>query len=292
MALRAEEVEARGGGPVCPRGAPGDELDARLGSLVQEKQPGAIAAGAQLDPDGPGFVPQAEDHFPIGLDLQLGTHLSAGIDQLDGAGAKHGGIPIPACDRRPAQDQHQHDPQERKVDDSRPEDRPIESVHKNRLLLPEGSGEAEQAVRNFFLFSIDSLTTLCYFILVVSNTEYKSYRIAKEGGITLKNLTEMLKGVLEGCVLEIISYEEIYGYEITRRLNALGFSDVVDGTVYTILIRLEKNELVDIEKKPSDMGPPRKFYALNDAGREELRRFWEKWEFVASKIDELKENHR
>jgi DNA-binding PadR family transcriptional regulator len=102
----------------------------------------------------------------------------------------------------------------------------------------------------------------------------------------------MLKGVLEGCVLEIISYEEIYGYEITRRLNALGFSDVVDGTVYTILIRLEKNKLVDIEKKPSDMGPPRKFYALNAAGREELRRFWEKWEFVASKIDELKENHR
>jgi DNA-binding PadR family transcriptional regulator len=106
-----------------------------------------------------------------------------------------------------------------------------------------------------------------------------------------ENLTEMLKGVLEGCVLEIISHEEIYGYEITRRLNALGFSDVVDGTVYTILVRLEKNELVDIEKKSSDMGPPRKFYTLNDAGREELRRFWAKWEFVASRIIELKEKH-
>ena len=101
----------------------------------------------------------------------------------------------------------------------------------------------------------------------------------------------MLKGVLEGCVLEIISHERIYGYEITRRLNALGFSDVVDGTVYTILLRLEKNKLVDIEKKPSDMGPPRKFYALNAAGREELRRFWAKWAFVASKINELKEKH-
>ena len=98
----------------------------------------------------------------------------------------------------------------------------------------------------------------------------------------------MLKGVLEGCVLEIISRQEIYGYEITRRLNALGFSDVVDGTVYTILVRLKKNNLVDIEKKPSDMGPPRKFYALNAAGREELRLFWAKWEFVASKINELK----
>lgn len=105
----------------------------------------------------------------------------------------------------------------------------------------------------------------------------------------MENLTEMLKGVLEGCVLEIISRGETYGYDITRRLNALGFADVVDGTVYTILIRLEKNKLVDITKKPSDIGPPRKFFALNDAGREELQMFWKKWEFISSKINELKE---
>jgi len=105
----------------------------------------------------------------------------------------------------------------------------------------------------------------------------------------LEQITEMLKGVLEGCVLEIISRGETYGYEITRRLNALGFADVVDGTVYTILVRLEKNGLVDINKQPSDMGPPRKFFTLNESGRAELDRFWEKWEFVASKIMELKE---
>jgi len=99
----------------------------------------------------------------------------------------------------------------------------------------------------------------------------------------------MLKGVLEGCVLEIISRGETYGYEITRRLHDLGFTDVVEGTVYTILIRIEKNMLVDIEKKASEMGPPRKFFTLNDAGRQELQRFWEKWKFVASKINQLKE---
>lgn len=104
----------------------------------------------------------------------------------------------------------------------------------------------------------------------------------------MENLTEMLKGVLEGCVLEIISREQTYGYEITRRLNALGFSDVVEGTVYTILVRLEKNKLVDLEKKPSDMGPPRKFYSLNEAGKEQLRVFWGKWDFIASKINQLK----
>ena len=108
--------------------------------------------------------------------------------------------------------------------------------------------------------------------------------------IILENLTEMLKGVLEGCVLEIINRGETYGYEITRWLNALGFADIVDGTVYTILVRLEKNKLVDIEKKPSDMGPPRKFFVLNEKGREELNRFWEKWAFLSSKITELKEN--
>ena len=105
----------------------------------------------------------------------------------------------------------------------------------------------------------------------------------------MENLTEMLKGVLEGCVLEIISHEETYGYEITRRLNDLGFSDVVDGTVYTILVRLEKNKLVDIDKKPSNMGPPRKFFTLNAAGREELQNFWERWNFLSSKISKLKE---
>lgn len=104
----------------------------------------------------------------------------------------------------------------------------------------------------------------------------------------MNNITEMLKGVLEGCVLEIISRGETYGYEITQKLRALGFSDIVEGTVYTITMRLEKNKLVDIEKKSSTMGPPRKFYRLNEAGQQELANFWAKWNFVSSKLNELK----
>jgi len=106
----------------------------------------------------------------------------------------------------------------------------------------------------------------------------------------LENITEMLKGALEGCVLEIISRDNTYGYEITQQLRKLGFTDVVEGTVYTILVRLEKNKLVSIEKKPSEIGPSRKFYTLTNLGREELRNFWAKWDFVTSKINELKEN--
>ncbi|MER8069763.1 PadR family transcriptional regulator [Streptomyces sp. NPDC094034] len=108
----------------------------------------------------------------------------------------------------------------------------------------------------------------------------------------MEDLTEMLKGTLEGCVLEIIDSEETYGYAITRRLNELGFTDVVEGTVYTILLRLEKNKLVQVTKRPSGVGPPRKFYALNDAGRAELVKFWAKWKYLSSRIDMLKEGGR
>ncbi|XKK60767.1 PadR family transcriptional regulator [Streptomyces sp. ARC32] len=108
----------------------------------------------------------------------------------------------------------------------------------------------------------------------------------------MDDLTEMLKGTLEGCVLEIISSEETYGYAITRQLNELGFADVVEGTVYTILLRLEKNGLVQVTKRRSEAGPPRKFYSLNDAGRKELAKFWAKWQYVSSRIDRLKEGGR
>jgi len=108
----------------------------------------------------------------------------------------------------------------------------------------------------------------------------------------MDDLTEMLKGTLEGCVLEILRDEETYGYAITRRLNELGFEDVIEGTVYTILIRLERHGLVQVTKRQSGIGPPRKLYALNDAGRDELARFWAKWEYLSSRIDMLREGAR
>ena len=104
----------------------------------------------------------------------------------------------------------------------------------------------------------------------------------------MNNITEMLKGVLEGCVLEAIHRKPTYGYDITQQLRKLGFGDVVEGTVYTILVRLEKNNLVSIEIKPSEVGPPRKFYSLTKLGRKELETFWAKWNFVSSKINELR----
>jgi DNA-binding PadR family transcriptional regulator len=98
----------------------------------------------------------------------------------------------------------------------------------------------------------------------------------------------MLKGILEGFVSEIISHGETYGYQIVRELNGLGLDDVVDGTVYTILLRMEKNGLVDVRKMSSDLGPPRKYYKLNESGIRNLEMFWNKWEFIGDKANKLR----
>lgn len=58
----------------------------------------------------------------------------------------------------------------------------------------------------------------------------------------MRGLTELLKGSLEGMILERISRGETYGYEITKYLNDLGFDEIVEGTVYTILLRIEKRD--------------------------------------------------
>jgi PadR family transcriptional regulator PadR len=104
----------------------------------------------------------------------------------------------------------------------------------------------------------------------------------------VENLSEMLKGVLEGVVLEIIARDEIYGYEIVKRLNELGFEGIAEGTVYSLLVRLERNRLVHIVKKPSEIGPPRKFYTLNERGRAELMSFWARWDFLSGRIEILR----
>jgi DNA-binding PadR family transcriptional regulator len=99
----------------------------------------------------------------------------------------------------------------------------------------------------------------------------------------------MLMGGRDGCIIQIITKGATYGYDKTRRLNAMGFKDIVDGTVYTVLLRLEKNRLVNIEKKPSEIGPPRKFFTLNAERHKELIRFWAKWEFIEARLNELRE---
>lgn len=113
-------------------------------------------------------------------------------------------------------------------------------------------------------------------------------RIVMIGCDKVDKLSEMLKGVLEGMMLQIISENEVYGYEIVRKLTAMGFTDMTEGTVYTILLRLERNKMVTITKKPSELGPPRKFYSLNENGDKELLEFWDRWQFLSERVEKLK----
>ncbi len=102
-----------------------------------------------------------------------------------------------------------------------------------------------------------------------------------------RQMTEMLKGTLEGIVLATLAVRPAYGYEITARLREEGFADIVEGTVYALLIRIEQRGLVDVEKVPSEKGPPRKVYSLNARGDEYLDEFWKSWSFLAERIDHL-----
>jgi PadR family transcriptional regulator PadR len=107
-----------------------------------------------------------------------------------------------------------------------------------------------------------------------------------------KQMTEMLKGTLEGVVLAILLMRPAYGYEITARLREQGFSDIAEGTVYALLIRFEQKGLVDVEKVPSEKGPPRKVYSLNARGREYLEEFWRTWRFLAERLERLHEGDK
>ena len=105
-------------------------------------------------------------------------------------------------------------------------------------------------------------------------------------------MTEMLKGTLEGLVLALLAGKPAYGYEITSQLREQGFSEIAEGTVYALLVRIEQRGLVDVEKVPSEKGPPRKVYSLNPQGQEYLEEFWRTWSFLSERLHQLREGGR
>lgn len=100
-------------------------------------------------------------------------------------------------------------------------------------------------------------------------------------------MTELLKGSLEGIVLSLLAERPAYGYDITARLREQGFTDIVEGTVYAVLVRVEQRGFVDVERVTSEKGPPRKVYSLNERGRAQLDEFWTAWSFLADRITRL-----
>ena len=99
--------------------------------------------------------------------------------------------------------------------------------------------------------------------------------------------TQMLKGVLEGCILQIINEEETYSYEITKKLSQYGLGEVSEGTIYPLMLRLQKNGLVNSVSKASSSGPKRKYFKLTDKGRQELEQFKQNWEDLFTSVNKL-----
>lgn len=89
--------------------------------------------------------------------------------------------------------------------------------------------------------------------------------------------SEWLRGVLEVCVLRILLEGPSYGYAITQSLSRAGLGDVKGGTLYPLLGRLEAAGHVDVEWRPGEGGPGRKFFALTPVGRRHAHDLAARW---------------
>lgn len=96
--------------------------------------------------------------------------------------------------------------------------------------------------------------------------------------------SQLMRGTLEGCILKIISLEATYGYEIMVKLSSYGFKDISEGTIYPLLVRLEKKELILAEFRPSPLGPSRKYYSITAYGKEALSSFGAYWKSISEAV--------
>jgi PadR family transcriptional regulator PadR len=102
--------------------------------------------------------------------------------------------------------------------------------------------------------------------------------------------SQMLKGTLEGCILKVISYQETYGYEISQALQEYGFQDISEGTIYPLLLRLEKNGLVTTQYRTSSLGPKRKYFQISSEGEIALTSFFANWKELENAVNQLFQN--
>jgi PadR family transcriptional regulator, regulatory protein PadR len=99
--------------------------------------------------------------------------------------------------------------------------------------------------------------------------------------------SQLLKGVLEGCILSIINIQPTYGYELSVKLQEFGLSDVSEGSIYPILLRLQKEKLIEGTMQKSEFGPKRKYYHLTKDGQVALHDFVRQWENIKLPVDNI-----
>lgn len=99
-------------------------------------------------------------------------------------------------------------------------------------------------------------------------------------------VTQLRRGVLEHCVLALLQDEERYGYDLVTELSHAGLL-ASEGTIYPLLSRLRKEELVRTSWQESPSGPPRRYYSLTTHGRDALRDFTRSWTDFKASVDQI-----
>jgi len=97
--------------------------------------------------------------------------------------------------------------------------------------------------------------------------------------------TQLLRGVLDLCLLAVMEEGPAYGYEMTKRLRARGLSIVGEGSIYPLLGRLEREGLVETHRAASDGGPPRKYYRPSSEGLRALADGVSEWRAARDAVD-------
>jgi PadR family transcriptional regulator PadR len=125
---------------------------------------------------------------------------------------------------------------------------------------------------------------------------FDSYYAVQYSGVTVEIAdnwtTQLRKGVLELCILNVIGQGRIYGYDIVRRLRDIEALVVREGTIYPILSRLKRDGLVRTTLEESSEGPARKYYELTRRGDELLREMNSYWDVLAQGMSTLRKGSR
>ncbi len=93
--------------------------------------------------------------------------------------------------------------------------------------------------------------------------------------------TQLRKGLLELCILNCLNRREYYGYDLVQELKQTDGLSMREGNIYPILARLQEEGIVVSQIKPSDSGPPRKYFSITKSGRKalgEMNRHWDRIE--------------
>lgn len=93
------------------------------------------------------------------------------------------------------------------------------------------------------------------------------------------------KGVLELCVLSLLTKRDFYGYELVEYISQ--HIDISDGTIYPLLRRFRADGYVTTYLQESQEGPPRKYYKIKEDGRQAFKELLKEWEEFTARVNEI-----